>query len=436
MSRRESNRETGSQRSRSWPLWDAPAEIIAYLLAMETLAIAALVVSVSSAHWSTAALLRTLLLFGLAVFYEEASAKAGRLRIRLSEHLKPDMTSVWSFPAAIVLPPAYALTCVTALLGYLWTRQQRPAGEQAYRKIGSASTVLLACVAGGVAARAIGERFQDIPGGVSGAVAVVVALVAYTAVNRALVTGALLLFGARGKHLIGTWDDNVLEIATLCLGGLASLALLHEPLLTILVLVPMVLLQRAALVRRLEVAAMTDSKTGLLNALAWEQLAQHEVARAARSGRSTAIFMLDLDRFKTVNDVHGHLAGDAVLKRVGQILTEELRSYDSVGRFGGEEFVAVLPETGDQEALHIAERTRARINATRVSDIITLSNPDDDRPLSASVGIACSPVDGPAVSDLLLAADAALYRAKVNGRNRVELAARGTADYTENPAVG
>jgi diguanylate cyclase (GGDEF)-like protein len=436
VSRRESNPGTGSHRCRNWSLWGAPAQIIAYLLAMETLAAVAVVAALSSAHWSAEALLRTLLLFGLAVFYEEVSAKAGRLRIRLSELLKPDMTSVWSFPAAIVLPPAYALACVTALLGYLWTRQQRPAGEQAYRKIGSASTVLLACVAGGLAARAIGTHFRTIPGGVSGALAVIVALVAYTAVNRVLVTGALLLFGARGKHLIGTWDDNVLEIATLCLGGLASVALLHEPLLTILVLVPMVLLQRAALVRRLEVAAMTDSKTGLLNALAWEQLAQHEVARAARSGRSTAIFMLDLDRFKTVNDVHGHLAGDAVLKKVGQILTEELRSYDSVGRFGGEEFVAVLPETGDEEALHIAERTRARIHATRVSDVITLSNPEDDRSLSASVGVACSPVDGPAVSDLLLAADAALYRAKVNGRNRVELAARGIADYTDNPAVG
>jgi diguanylate cyclase (GGDEF)-like protein len=436
VSRYEPDDALAARRCRNWSLWSAPRGIVAYLLAIETLTVAAFAGAVLTAHWSAQAFWRMVLLFGLAVFYEEVSAKASRLRIRLSEHLKPDMTSVWSFPAAIVLPPAYALTCVAALLYYMWTRQQRPAGEQAYRKIGSATTVLLACVVGGATVHAVGRYFEHIPGGVSGALAVIIALVAYTAMNRALVTGALLLLGARGNHLIGTWDDNVLEIATLCLGGLASLALLHEPLLTVLVLVPMVLLQRAALVRRLEVAAMTDSKTGLLNALAWEQLAQHEIARAARSERSTAVFMLDLDRFKVVNDVHGHLVGDAVLKMVGQILTEELRSYDSVGRFGGEEFVAVLPETGDKEALHIAERTRARINSTRVSDVAVLIDPATDLTLSASVGVACSPIDGQAVTDVLVAADAALYRAKVNGRNRVELAARGASDHAGTAAVG
>jgi diguanylate cyclase (GGDEF)-like protein len=413
----------------SWPLWRAPREAIAYLLIMETLTLALIVPALLMGHWSAVAMWRTLSLLGLAVLYEELSAKAGRLRIRLSEHLKPDMTSVWSFPAAIVLPPRYAVICVIALLYYLWERQQRPAGEAAYRKVASAGMVLLSCLFGGAVVHGVERHFANIPGGVSGGLAVMVALVAYTAMNRGLVTGALISLGVRGRALVGSWDDNVLEIATLCLGGLASLALLHEPLLTTLVLLPMVLLQRAALVRRLEVAAMTDPKTGLLNALAWEQLAQHELARAMRTNRPTAVLMLDLDRFKLVNDVHGHLIGDIVLRTVSEILTAELRSYDSIGRFGGEEFVAVLPETGDNEAMQIAERVRARVSATNLSHVTTLVDPALDGPLSASIGVSCAPMDGAEVSDLLRAADAALYRAKLKGRNRVELAMRGNPEH-------
>jgi diguanylate cyclase (GGDEF)-like protein len=165
-------------------------------------------------------------------------------------------------------------------------------------------------------------------------------------------------------------------------------------------------------VRRLRAAAATDAKTGLLNAAGWERAALREVAAARRTGRPVAVLLVDLDHFKGVNDRLGHLAGDAVLRRVGAALCTGVRASDTVGRFGGEEFVALLPGAGDSDALAVAERLRARIRAL------------PGEPLSVSIGVACAPTDGVELTTLLGAADRALYRAKRCGRDRVLLATR------------
>jgi diguanylate cyclase (GGDEF)-like protein len=190
----------------------------------------------------------------------------------------------------------------------------------------------------------------------------------------------------------------------------------------------MVALQRGALVRELETAATTDAKTGLLNAIAWEQLAKREMARAVRARESVGLLIIDVDRFKVVNDRFGHLAGDAVLRGVGKCLQTSMREYDAVGRFGGEEFVAVLPTADDSEAMVVAERTRARVNQLRVSDFVEGIPEDSDLNLAVSIGVSCMPADGQELVELLHAADGALYRAKAMGRNRVVLADRGAGD--------
>lgn len=424
------------RRWRTWALWSEPRGLIVYLLCIEVAALVGTVCASISVQLSAQAAGRSLLLLALAVFFEETTSRAGRMRLRLSDHLKPDMTSVWSFPAAIVLPAPYAVACIGALLSYMWVRQQRPAGEVPYRKVGTAATIVMACLATGWAIHFIDARNFGVPGGVAGALAVAVALVVYPVSNRALVTVALLLLGVRGRGLVGSWEDNLLELATLCLGGLAALAVRDDPWLALLVLLPMVLLQRGALTHQLEVAASIDSKTGLLNALAWDHLAKRELARAQREGYSTALFIIDLDRFKTVNDVYGHLVGDAALRAIGQCLTSELRVYDVIGRFGGEEFVALLPAVSEAEAIDIAQRLRAVINKIRISDLATIADSETDTALAGSIGVAWSPTDGSEVVDLLHAADAALYVAKAAGRNRVELARRdngsGTAAVTIN----
>jgi diguanylate cyclase (GGDEF)-like protein len=181
-------------------------------------------------------------------------------------------------------------------------------------------------------------------------------------------------------------------------------------------------LRRGALIRDLRTAARTDGKTGLLNAGAWDELARRELARAGREGGAVAILIIDVDRFKLINDRFGHLAGDVVLRDIGRQLTAGVREYDVVGRFGGEEFVVALPGVAQQQALRIAERLRARINQLDVSALVARRGGPGTAELSVSIGIACFPADGADVAGLVEAADAAMYRAKTQGRNRVVLA--------------
>jgi diguanylate cyclase (GGDEF)-like protein len=214
-----------------------------------------------------------------------------------------------------------------------------------------------------------------------------------------------------------------------------ALAILHEPWLAVLVVAPMMALQRGAWVRELETAATIDSKTGLLNAIAWEHVAKRELARAEREHTQLAVLIIDIDRFKLVNDRWGHLVGDAVLRGVGKCLSTEVREYDTVGRFGGEEFVAVLPAAGEVDALVVAERLRAKVHSLRVSDIVEHVDADGDDTLAVSIGVACLPSDGAELTDLLHSADGALYKAKDRGRNRVLLADRGAGEPERLPQL-
>jgi diguanylate cyclase (GGDEF)-like protein len=369
----------------------------------------------------------------MALAFEEGVRRAARLQLRMSADLKRDMTSVWAVAAAVALPPFSAVILLTSVLSYVWFRQHRPAGESLPRKLFNASTVLLGSLFSGVVVREFGRLWVSWPWQLGGAAAVLVAILAYTLVNRTLVSIGLLTLHVRSRALLGSREDNLIEAATLCLGGLVAIAVLHEPWLCILVLAPMITLQRGALVRELETAAMVDAKTGLFNAVAWEQVAKHELARALRETKPAAILIIDIDRFKLVNDRCGHLAGDAVLKAVGKCLSTGVREYDTVGRFGGEEFVVVLPGAGDLTALTIAERLRAHVNALRLSAIAGCDDVGED-PLSVSIGVACAPIDGDDVPSVLLAADGALYAAKDSGRNRVALADRGLGRGLGAPA--
>ena len=159
--------------------------------------------------------------------------------------------------------------------------------------------------------------------------------------------------------------------------------------------------------------ARIDSLTGLANRRAVEEILAAEISRAQRFAHQLAIVLLDLDRFKDINDSFGHAAGDVMLRAVSRLLTSLGRQGDTVARWGGEEFVVVLPETDLAGARRFAERLRRTIEAHAVGDMHT----------SASCGVATMlPEDS--VEELLGAADQALYRAKSNGRNRTETAVR------------
>jgi diguanylate cyclase (GGDEF)-like protein len=418
---------------RNWPMASAPSNLLGYLFAVDAIVLVWVVGALAHAggvnrhSWGV-----LLLLVLLALGFEEGASRAARLQLRLSSELKRSMTSVWAVAGAVALPAAAAVLLLGSVLVYTWFRQQRPAGQPLYRIWFNGSTEMLGCLSAGYALREWSPQWAGLQWTLAGAVSVFVAIAIHTTINRGLVTIALLGVGVRGHGLAGSRDENLIELATLCLGGLVAVTAVREPWLCVLVIAPMVTLQRGALVRELETAAMVDSKTGLLNAVAWEQVTKRELARGRRDDHSVAVLIIDIDRFKLVNDRFGHLVGDMVLRHVGRSLEAAVREFDTVGRFGGEEFVVVLPETGETEALVVAERLRRQINDVRVSAVVDGVASDRDEPMSVSIGVACSPVDGAELSDVLMAADGALYSAKARGRNCVVLADHGTGGALEN----
>jgi diguanylate cyclase (GGDEF)-like protein len=159
--------------------------------------------------------------------------------------------------------------------------------------------------------------------------------------------------------------------------------------------------------------ATHDALTGIWNRGAVLDLMYRELDRAARANTSTAIFMLDLDHFKNINDTHGHPAGDAVLREAAKRIAQSVRSYDLVGRYGGEEFLVVLPNCDKTEIEQSANRIRCAI----ASEPILSAN--SEIRVTVSIGATVSSAGSRSEKNLLFAADKALYQAKDGGRNRV-----------------
>lgn len=166
------------------------------------------------------------------------------------------------------------------------------------------------------------------------------------------------------------------------------------------------------LIAELERKASFDGLTGLANRSLMTDRLRMAIADAERSETSTSVILMDLDNFKAVNDTYGHAVGDQVLRGVGEALTLASRDFDTVARWGGEEFTVLVPGCDPDAAVAAAERLRARVASTALPV-----------PLTVSVGAAVAPTDARDVDGLLTAADAALYEAKSSGRNRVSLAA-------------
>ena len=158
----------------------------------------------------------------------------------------------------------------------------------------------------------------------------------------------------------------------------------------------------------------TDGLTGLANRRAFEEAIAREFSRSSRYARPMSLLMIDVDHFKRVNDVHGHLAGDAALRQVGATLRGSIRRDDLAGRLGGEEFAVLLPEIDLPDAVRVAEKLRAIVRDRRVvfeGAVI---------PLTISVGVATRGPGDRQPADLVRRADEALYAAKRAGRDRVE----------------
>ena len=171
--------------------------------------------------------------------------------------------------------------------------------------------------------------------------------------------------------------------------------------------------RRIALEEELRVRAATDSLTGLPNRGAFLARAGIEFRKARRYGDDLSVIMMDADNFKQVNDTYGHNAGDAVLVALARTAEAALRSFDMVGRMGGEEFAIILVHTATRDAVACAERIRAGVEALAVE---TAAGP---LRITASFGVAQCSADDDSFADILDRADRALYRAKRDGRNQV-----------------
>ena len=156
--------------------------------------------------------------------------------------------------------------------------------------------------------------------------------------------------------------------------------------------------------------ATHDVLTGIWNRRAILDLLHREIERAARFRASTGVLMLDLDQFKKINDTYGHLTGDAVLKETAQRITQVVRSYDFVGRYGGEEFLVLLPGCDNEQAEQSGERIRLAVTATPVFAA--------GSEISVTISIGATATIGGPETEVLAKADAALYQAKSAGRNR------------------
>jgi diguanylate cyclase (GGDEF)-like protein len=165
--------------------------------------------------------------------------------------------------------------------------------------------------------------------------------------------------------------------------------------------------------RDLELLSVTDQLTGLYNRRYILEAFNQEVRRSDRRERRFCVIMIDVDRFKEFNDVHGHLAGDQVLKGVGRVIPEATRDIDIVARYGGEEFIALLPECDLENGIRAGERIRERVAKEAF----------DGRVVTVSVGVAEFPMHGDSVAAVVGAADGALYEAKRQGRDQVRGAA-------------
>ena len=336
---------------------------------------------------------------------------------------------VFLVPAALILPPG--LVALVALVQHIpeWLNVR----YRWYIQTFNIANWTLALMGAWAAARAVNG-----PGAVAhgprGALAGVAAILAVVAINHLLL--ATMLFLARGHSFrtsgLFAVENLSTDVVLAALGFAVAYSWHHNGWLILFVLAPLVLIHRSLSVPALQAEARVDVKTGLYNARHFSTVFGDELSRAQRSGQPLSVIMADLDLLREINNTYGHLAGDAVLTGVADIFRRELRQHDLAARFGGEEFSILLPGTAIEEALEIADRIR-RIVAARPFEVETSAEPVY---ATISMGVASYPRDGLEPSALVHQADLAVYRAKLQGRNRVLGAgSEPLGDPSESPSL-
>jgi len=402
-----------------WPIWSLPRWLTVYVIAVVVAALAAIGATAPITDFSE----RNLVLFGLLLFCTVAAVEMTRKAGEKGGMVK-DVQGVWELPVAILLPPFFALVVPLAQTALT---QWRVRQALLHRRVFTAAAVGLAYGAASFTFHGLWALTPHGPGEGFGHGAVWTLLVVLSAVVKLGVNDALVMTAVKATNRAARVRATFLngeqlynDAAEICIGVLVTFGVAGIALLALAALPVVTLLQRSLSHVQLVSDSRSDSKTGLLNAATWERESAAEVVRAVRTQSPLAIAMVDIDKFKGINDTYGHLVGDQVLKEIANALNTLLRDYDLAGRFGGEEFSLLLPQTRAVDAFRIAERVRASIAG--LSIIAPGATGGERVHVTVSIGVAALDSGSKReLSELLAAADAALYRAKAGGRDQVQM---------------
>jgi diguanylate cyclase (GGDEF)-like protein len=431
-----------------WPLFAMPISLVAYVLAILAGDLALIGWELGHTPLRTGNLALFAALLAAAVVCIEAMRRLGQ-----PSGVTRDLLSAWWLPIALLLPPLYALLAPFGIGPVLYLRARR---IPMYRRVFSSAALGLAGAAASATfhlavpeASGVGLNVPQASRiGLDGSqewlarptviLTAVACAILFAVLNAGVVAIAAHLADPEAPLAKVLWDREslLLDLTETCVGILVAVTCALSFLLLLVALPPVILLQRSLMHQQLAAAARTDPKTGLLNATAWQREADAEVTRALRTSAPLSLLLVDVDHFKQVNDSHGHLIGDDVLRALATELRQQVRESDVVGRFGGEEFTVLLPRTDGDGACRIAERLRSSAGLLSVA-----ADPKTDARISVtvSIGVAVLGQHGSDLFELLAAADLALYRAKDAGRNQVHLYAprqKPQVDQESDEATG
>jgi len=364
---------------------------------------------------------------GIAAAFTIAAAVSIEISMRLAwprargDRLGRDCLTAWILPVALLLPPLYVAVMVVIACLYVQVRVWRtPLMKLIYNiaAIGlayaAAAEVHVAIAPPGphawTTARLIGSPRADL--------ALIAAVAVWWVGHNVLVCLIVALTAGFDpvKTFVRDIENHAVDVAVACVGVVFAVLWSVSPAAAAL-LVPPVLLLQHQFFSNLRAAVRTDQLTEVASGSYWRDVAGREVQRASAAGAEVSLLVIDLDNFKSVNDSHGHLVGDAMLNVAARAIVAAVRPRDLVGRLGGEEFGVILAGLNLLDAEGAAQRVREQVGAARLRT-------DDGGWLSvtASIGVAAVTVNGDSLEQVLTAADRAMYAAKSAGRNCVRAA--------------
>ncbi|MEP7023326.1 MAG: GGDEF domain-containing protein, partial [Actinomycetota bacterium] len=403
---------------RASEVWRLKEPLRSYVVGVTVVALAAVAVSALGTQWQVRQLIVFVALLACGAIAIEATRGVPEPQGTVSR----DLQSVWYLTIAVALPPVYAFAAPIPLVIYKLSRTRRMI---VYRRVFSNATISLAY---GCAALLFRSAPRSVAGPLPQAgthVLTWAGLVAACGVLGWLINHGLLLAAVkisdpttRAREVLGSRESVSSDLLELSLAVSLALLVAVNPVLMVLALPSVVLCRRYFMHLQLVAQSRIDTKTGLLNTATWQREAAAELYRALHSGTPLALAVVNIDQFKVVSESAGRDVGDRLIHDVAIILKGQLRDQDVAGRFGGEEFVILLPGTGADEARRISERLRDHIASESIA-IETGAHADFVFRLTVSIGIAVLNQSRRALGELLGAADAALGLARSTGYSKV-----------------